>query len=96
MKALRRIVPEWSKNSTLIPTGRDENGYLKYIDFSYSNAYDTLIRPFNSVINSLAQGETTKDSLMKSLGTGMSDSLYEILEPFASESIYTEALLDLL
>ena len=31
---------------------------------------------------------------MKSLGTGMSDSLYELLEPFASESIYTEALLD--
>ena len=94
MKALRRIVPEWSRNSTLLPTGRDENGYLKYIDFSYSNAYDTLIRPFNSVINSFAQGETTKDSLMKSLGTGMADSLYEILEPFASESIYTEALLD--
>jgi hypothetical protein len=94
MNALRRIVPEWSKNSTLLPTGRDENGYLKYIDFSYSNAYDTLIRPFNSVINSFAQGETTKDSLMKSLGTGMADSLYEILEPFASESIYTEALLD--
>jgi len=94
MNALRRIVPEWSQNSTLLPTGRDENGYIKYIDFSYSNAYDTLIRPFNSVMNSLAQGEATKDSLMKSLGTGMADSLYEILEPFASESIYTEALLD--
>jgi hypothetical protein len=87
-------VPEWSKNSTLLPTGRDENGYLKYIDFSYSNAYDTLIRPFNSVMNSLAQGEATKDSLMKSLGTGMADSFYELMEPFASESIYTEALLD--
>ena len=94
MNALRRIVPEWSQNSTLLPTGRDENGYIKYIDFSYSNAYDTLIRPFNSVMNSLSQGEATKDSLMKSLGTGMADSLYEILEPFASESIYTEALLD--
>ena len=94
MNALRRIVPEWSQNSTLLPTGRDEKGYIKYIDFSYSNAYDTLSRPFRSVMNSLAQGETTKDSLMKSLGTGMADSLYEILEPFASESIYTEALLD--
>ena len=94
MQALRRIVPEWSKNSTLLPTGRDKNGYIKYVDFSYSNAYDVLSRPFRSVVNSLAQGETTKDSLMKSLGTGMTDSLYEILEPFASESIYTEALLD--
>ena len=94
MQALRRIVPEWSQNSTLLPTGRDENGYIKYIDFSYSNAYDTLSRPFRSVVNALAQGETTKDSLMKSLGSGMADSFYEIMEPFASESIYTEALLD--
>ena len=94
MSALRRMVPEWSKNSTLIPVGRDENGYLKYVDFSYANAYDTLVRPFTSVVAELSQGQANKDSLMKSLGTGMSDSLYELLEPFASESIYTEALLD--
>jgi len=94
MNALRRIVPEWSKNSTLLPTGRDERGYLKYVDFSYSNAYDTLIRPFNSVMVALAQGDGSEESLKQSLGKGMSDSLYEILEPFASESIYTEALLD--
>ena len=36
MQALRKFVPEWSKNSTLLPMGRDENGYLKYVDFSYS------------------------------------------------------------
>jgi hypothetical protein len=31
LNALRRVgVPEWSKNSTLLPTGRDEKGYLKY------------------------------------------------------------------
>ena len=94
MDALRRIVPEWSKNSTLLPTGRDERGYLKYIDFSYSNAYDTLIRPFNSVMISLAQGDATEESLKQSLAKGMSDSFYELVEPFASESIYTEALLD--
>jgi len=94
MNALRRIVPEWSKNSTLLPTGRDEKGYLKYVDFSYSNAYDTLTRPFRSVIGALTQGDITEESLKNSLAKGMSDSLYEILEPFASESIYTEALLD--
>ena len=93
MDALRRMVPEWSKNSTLIPMGRDENGYLKYIDFSYSNAYDTLIRPFNSIVTALGENEG-RDSLMKALGTGMQDSLSEVLKPYATESIYTEALLD--
>ena len=43
MESLRRMVPEWSKNSTLIPVGRDENGYLKYTDFSYNNA-NQLVR----------------------------------------------------
>jgi hypothetical protein len=93
MDALRKMVPEWSKNSTLIPMGRDENGYLKYIDFSYSNAYDTLIRPFNSIVNALGENEG-RDSLMKALGTGMEDGLSELLKPYATESIYTEALLD--
>ena len=49
LNALRKFVPEWSKNSTLLPVDRDENGYIKYIDFSYTNAYDPLLRPFRAV-----------------------------------------------
>ena len=94
MESLRRVVPEWSKNSTLIPVGRDENGYLKYTDFSYNNAYDTLIRPFQAVVNALNTGGGNKDSLMKALGTGMTDALAEVMKPYATESIYTEAVLD--
>ncbi len=94
ISALRRMVPEWSKNSTLVIRGRNEKGYLKYTDFSYSNAYDTLIRPFNAIVNEISQGTGDRDSLMKSLAKGMGGSLREILEPFATESIYTEALLD--
>ena len=94
MEALRKFVPEWSKNSTLLPTGRDEDGYLKYVDFSYSNAYDVLTRPFRAVMNELGTGNETEDSLMKALGTGTTDAMVELLEPFSSESIFTEALID--
>ena len=94
LTALRRFVPEWSKNSTLLPTGRDEKGYLKYIDFSYSNAYDTLVRPFRTVLNEIANGEGSEASLKKALGTGITESFLELMAPFASESIYTEALMD--
>ena len=38
--AMRRYVPSWSKNSTLIPF-KDEEGKLSYVDFSHLNAYDT-------------------------------------------------------
>ena len=42
--ALRQFVPEWSKNSTLIPI-KTNAGELRYIDFSHSNAYDVIARP---------------------------------------------------
>jgi len=94
MDALRKFVPEWSKNSTLLPVGRDENGYLKYIDFSYNNAYDTLIRPFNAIQNALVEGDANKESVAEALGRGIQDSVSEILQPYTSESIFTEALVD--
>jgi len=94
MQALRRYVPPWSKNSTLLPMGRDENGYLKYVDFSYGNAYDVLIRPFNAIMNEFANGDATERSLMAALGKGTADAFMEISDPFVSESIFTEAFFD--
>jgi hypothetical protein len=94
MQALRRFVPEWSKNSTLVPTGRDEKGNLKYIDFSYSNAYDFLTRPYRAVENALAQTDASNESLKEALGKGLTDGIVEIMEPFTSESIFIEGLVD--
>ena len=94
MDALRKFVPEWSKNSTLLPMGRDEDGNLKYVDFSYSNAYDTLIRPFNAIVGALGRGESDPNSLKAALGEGMTESITEILKPYATESMFSEALID--
>jgi len=94
LTALRRFVPEWSKNATLLPTGRDENGYLKYIDFSSSNPYDIIIRPFTTIFSKIAEGKDTKESLSAALGEGLIEATSEILKPFTSESIFTEALVD--
>ena len=94
LSALKKFVPEWSKNSTLLPVDRDENGYIKYVDFSYTNAYDALLRPFRAVANKIGDSSQTKDSLAKALGEGITEGMVELLEPFASESIFTEALID--
>ena len=94
LSALRKFVPEWSKNSTLLPVDRDENGYIKYVDFSYTNAYDPLLRPFRAVLNRIGDSSETKESLAEALGKGMMEGTVELLEPFASESIFTEALVD--
>ena len=92
MEALKRFVPEWSENSTLIPVGRDKNGYLKYLDFSYSNAYDVLTRPVQAVYNAIAQGANSEESMKEAAGKGMMTAAKELLRPFAEESIFTQAL----
>ena len=94
MGALRRFVPEWSKNSTLIPIRDKETGQLKYIDFSHMNAYDTITRPLQTVLNAVGQGETDMDGIMDDFVLGLIDSTKELGAPFVTESIWTEALVD--
>ena len=93
MDAVRRFVPKWSKNSTLVPSGRTKDGNLTYIDFSFANPYDTLLRPFQTVVNSLRDGKD-EQSTLASLGESAYQSIAELTKPFFSESIYFERLMD--
>jgi len=95
MDALRRFVPDWSKNSTLIPIRDEETGQLKYVDFSHMNAYDTLTRPIQTVLNAVAEGNTDTDGMMDDFVLGLIESTKELGMPFISESIWTEALTDI-
>jgi hypothetical protein len=96
LRALKQFLPEWSKNSTILPVRDEETGDLKYIDFSHGNAYDTVIRPFQTLINNIQQGIEDEDVLMKGIMTGMAEAAGELASPFISEAIYTEAMLDLI
>ena len=92
--AMRRYVAPWSKNSTLLPI-KDEDGNFKYVDFSHANAYDTIVRPFQTVMNAVQEGRTDKDGIMDDFLKGVIEATKELGQPFVSESIWTEALTDL-
>ena len=94
LEAMRRYVPEWSKNSVLVPFKNDE-GKFSYVDFSHLNAYDTLTRPIQTVINAVNSGRSDKDGIMDDFILGLIESTKEIGQPFISESIWTEALQDI-
>ena len=96
MNALRKIVPDWSKNSVLLPMGRDKNNKLKYIDFSHANAYDTLIRPLQTVRNAVISGEEDAEKITVSLTKGLLQAMAEVTQPFVSESIFFEAANDII
>jgi hypothetical protein len=94
-EALRRYVADWSKNSTLLPI-KDEDGNFKYVDFSHANAYDTLVRPIQTILNSVADGRTDEDGMMDDFIAGTFASMSEFAQPFISESIWTEAVADII
>jgi len=91
--AMRRYVADWSKNSVLIPF-RDEDGKLSYIDFSHLNAYDTVTRPIQTIVNAVNEGRADEDGLIDDFVLGLIESTKELGQPFISESIWTEALQD--
>jgi hypothetical protein len=94
LDALRRFVPEWSRNSTLIPV-RDDEGELRYVDFSHSNAYDIISRPLKTLLNNIQDGQANDKQLLAAFVNGVNESGAEIMNPFISESIWTEAVTDL-
>ena len=94
IQALRQFVPEWSKNSTLIPIRTDDDE-LRYIDFSHSNAYDVIARPFRTLTNNIIAGEATDQTLLSGFVNGVNEAGAEIMNPFISDSIWTEAVTDL-
>ena len=96
MDAIRRYVADWSKNSTIIPIRDKETGELKYVDFSHMNAYDTVTRPIQTVLNKVAQGDEDYDGIMDDFVKGLFESTKELGMPFISESIWTEAATDIL
>jgi len=95
IEALRRYVPSWSKNSTLIPI-RNNDGKLSYVDFSRMNAYDLIQRPIQTVINSVESGNSDKKGIMKDFISGMANATKEIASPFIESSLWVGALQDVL
>ena len=95
LNALKQFLPEWSKNSTILPI-RDEDGDLKYVDFSHGNAYDVAIRPLQTLLNNIQRGIENEDVLLEGVMKGMAEAAGELASPFISEAIYTEAMLDII
>ena len=94
-EAMRNFVAKWSKNSTLIPIRDKKTGKLSYVDFSHTNAYDTLTRPIQTIINNVQAGRKDQDGMMDDFFLGVIEATKELASPFVTESIWTEALSDL-
>ena len=100
----RSFAASYQKNSTLVPvTKADENGNFKFYNFSYTNPYDTIVKPANAILGAFADGSLNKDSVDKMVinaffgnnVTGRKGAFGELFAPFISESIGTERAFDI-
>jgi len=105
MEAFQRsVAPDYQKNSNLIPlTESDEKGNFKYFNFSYTNPYDSMLRPINAVLNAYGNGTLTNQSASQIVYNALiydnlndtPGAFAEFFDPFISESIGAGVIADL-
>lgn len=96
MDAYRRSFgTDWEKGAVLVPTGRTEDGKIKYINFSMSNPYDILFRFANRFVNEVEDAAAVGKDPGKAAFDVMVGTLGEFFSPFLDEAMLTEALVDI-
>ncbi len=93
--AINYFVAPWSRDSQKILFKNPTSGEYYYIDWSKNNVYDTLTRPFQTVLFNIQQGIEDEEVLTKGFLKGILDATAQTASPFISESIYTEAFMDI-
>ena len=93
LAAMRGFLPEWSRESTIIPQ-KDKDGNYYYTDFSHGFAYDTVVNPIQSVVANVGTGENA-EPLITEMTRGFGKAIARLVDPFISESIWIQALQDL-
>ena len=91
INSLKEFLPGWSENSNIVPI-RKKNGELHFMDFSHTNAYDLLTRPLRAAL--AEYGRTSEEQGLKAIDDAGFAAVKELAQPFFSEAILTEWLLD--
>ena len=93
--AANDFVAPWAKDSQKIYMRDPETDELYYIDYSKNNVYDTLTRPFQTILRNVQEGIEDEEILLKGFAEGIAQAAGQVAEPFVSESMFTEAFMDI-
>ena len=75
--------------------GKDGKKTYYYQNWSSNNAYDYLETPFRTILRKVQEGIETEEQLSKGFVKGISDAFSKSIEPFVTESIAPEAIIDI-
>ena len=96
MDAINRRAAPWQRNAQLIPVGQDKNGNPEVLDFSHTNPWSTLSKPFHTVLKSLRTGTKLDKSGVENATNAIYEAMGEFFEPFFGVSMIYDAFIDVL
>lgn len=88
--AIRRLGPEWLKNSAIIPLGKKETPKgteYQYMDGSHMFVYDTISSSAFAVFRSIKEGQDIGQGTPEAVANGIASGVYNIVKPYTSLSI---------
>ena len=83
---VRRMLPPWEKDASMIWFPKDKQGVYNYINLSYLSPYNAITDPFVAMMSGFARGEDPVTIFTEAAGS--------FLEPFVSEQPVTAAIMD--
>ena len=84
------------KNARLVPLGRNEEGQIIYLNYSYSNPYDLLERIVHASVNKFETTRLEGGNSADAVFNAVNESMSEFIKPFTEESILLGKLRDTL
>tara|TARA_R100000541_G_C1896042_1_gene83884 strand:+ start:1169 stop:5308 length:4140 start_codon:yes stop_codon:yes gene_type:complete len=91
----RSFAAPWDRSAMLIPIASDKNGKVtEFYNFSYTNPYDYMLRPFRGVATRWNEGRAKEEDLINTAMASLFEGSTDLFEPFISPSIITQALSD--
>lgn len=96
MEAMYAELPSFFAGNDIVVTQNDQKGKLEYVNLSYTLPYSFAVDPAVAGIRAYNEGERLgKDELSK-ISSGIWASVTSYADPFASQSMSSERILDVL
>lgn len=92
---LARNSPFWTKgNQLMYISAPDKDGNAEYVDLSYMLPYEFMLTPARAALQEYQQRGEVSDDVAGNIARAAWEGFSKFVEPFASEALATERLID--
>lgn len=96
MEAMYAELPSFFAGNDIVVTQNDQKGRLEYINLSYTMPYSFAVDPAVAGLRAYNEGERLGKDEISKISSGIWASVTSYADPFASQSMSSERILDIL